>query len=298
MGSRGENSRRFLFNCSLVAGCLVGVVEMELAVSLNEVRGRRPEPVQSKARFPLVSIQGLSVTYKDCFALEGISGTFHKGTLTAVIGPNGGGKSTFLKTLMGLIKPEEGSLTFHEIGLKKIAYLPQQSEIDRSFPLTVRDAIALGLCPREGFFSRFDKSILGRVDQALQRVGLPSCGKRSLHTLSGGQLQRVLFARLIVQDADLILLDEPFNAVDPYTIEDLMRLIVAWQKEGRTVVVVSHDIDLVREFFPETLLIARKLLGWGRTEEVVTLDLLRDAKKLSRTWETCVELCQSKTKFF
>ncbi len=281
-----------------MAGRLVGVVAMDLAVNLNEMRGRKRESVQSEARPPLVTIRGLSVTYKECLALEGVSGTLRKGTLTAVIGPNGGGKSTFLKTVRGLIKPEEGSLTFHGIGPDKIAYLPQQSEIDRSFPLTVRDVIALGLCPQEGFFSRFDKSILTRVDQALQRVGLPSCGKRALHTLSGGQLQRVLFARLIVQDADLILLDEPFNAVDPYTIEDLMRLIVGWQKEGRTVVVVSHDIDLVREYFPETLLIARKALGWGDTEDVVTLDLLRDAKKLSRTWETCVESCQSKTKIF
>lgn len=298
MGCTRANDHCICLDCPSLAGYLVGVVMMQIATRLNEIPKREKKLFETHERTPLAHVTDLSVSYKEWPALEKVNGVLYRGSLTAVVGPNGGGKSTFLKALTGLLKPERGQLRFHGTSFQKIAYLPQQSEIDKSFPLTVRDVIALGLCPEQGFFHRFQKDILKRADQALARVGLPSCGKRSLQALSGGQLQRVLFARLIVQDADLLLLDEPFNAVDAYTIEDLMRLIVSWQAEGRTVVVVSHDIDLVREFFPESILMAREVLGWGKTEDVVTLENLKEAKKRSRTWETCVESCLKKAKIF
>lgn len=227
----------------------------------------------------------LCVHYRNHPALEGVTGTFQSGSLTAIVGPNGGGKSTLLKALLGLVPLSGGAVLFEGCERRDVAYLAQNAHVDRTFPLSVFDVVAMGLCHRQGFFASFDKDACDKIHEALAHVGLEGYGKRLLHTLSGGQFQKVLFARLSLQNASVILLDEPFAAVDAYTIEDLIRLILEWHAQGRTLLVVSHDIDLVRAHFPQSLLLVNETLAWGSTQDVLTEDYWRRATTLFRTKE-------------
>src|SRR5207249_11290326 len=152
-------------------------------------------------------------------------------------------------------------------GLKPqdIAYLPQAAEIDRSFPINVYDMVAMGLWRRAGLFGGIGRAARETVERALAAVGLTGFEDRAIGTLSGGQMQRMLFARLLLQDAHVIVLDEPFNAVDAKTSADLFDLVQRWHGERRTVLTAMHDIDFVRANFPETLLLAREPVAWGHT---------------------------------
>lgn len=234
---------------------------------------------------PSISFENLSVSYGDTRIISSLSGKLNPGSLTAIVGPNGGGKSTLLKALLKLIPNVTGKINFHNALPQEVAYLAQQNQIDRQFPLTVSDTVALGLFRKLGLFGRISHDDKSAIDRALERVGLKGYEDSPLEALSGGQFQRVLFARLILQNAPIIFLDEPFNAVDMGTIQDLMGIIEAWHKEGRLVTVVLHDIDLVREYFPETLIMARKCIGWGATEEVLTHEKLLESMYASRTWD-------------
>jgi zinc/manganese transport system ATP-binding protein len=240
-------------------------------------------------RAPILSLGNLCVFYRNHLALDNINGHFQKGSLTAIVGPNGGGKSTLLKTILGLIKQRQGFIHYHGVNLKTIAYLPQLAEIDRAFPISVLEAVAFGYCQKFGFFKKVEKEALKEITSALEEVGLTNCMHRPLHALSGGQFQRVLFARLALQNCELILLDEPFAGIDPYTIEELIKILKRWNSQGRTIIVVSHDMDLVQEAFPESLLLARKIIAWGATKDIITLSNLRKAKNLSREWESIAE---------
>ncbi|MDB5886451.1 MAG: metal transporter ATP-binding protein, partial [Polaromonas sp.] len=174
---------------------------------------------------------------------------------------------------------------------ERIAYLPQVADIDRGFPIDVRDCALLGCWGSAGAWGAVTRRMLERVDAALQDVGLEGFERRTLGSLSSGQLQRAMFARLLVQDAELILLDEPFNAVDARTTAALLRLVRQWHRQRRTVVAVLHDDSLVREYFPQTLLLARELVGWGATAEVLTEAHLRRARAMAEAWDENAELC-------
>ncbi|MBL0941171.1 MAG: ABC transporter ATP-binding protein [Alphaproteobacteria bacterium] len=232
-----------------------------------------------------ITCTNLNIAYNSHIAIQDLSGTFQSGTLTAVIGPNGGGKSTLLKTIKGFIRPSSGAITRNGIPLSQITYLSQNSEIDRSFPLSVKDVVAMGLCSEVGFFRHYNRTQCEKIMQALDSVGLLECADRALHTLSGGQFQRVLFARMALQNAPIVLLDEPFAAIDSSTMEALAQLLCKWQQQGRTIIVVLHDLDIVREFFPKTLVLARQSIAWGDTKETLTLDNLRKAKFYSHNWD-------------
>ena len=232
----------------------------------------------------MVKLDQLTVHYRRQPALQHISGSFPRGSLTAVVGPNGSGKSTLLKSIVGLL-PSAPNCVALATPRERIAYLPQLSEIARGFPMTVRDCVLLGCWPRQGAWGGIDNSQLGRVDQALQAVGLAGFGARPIGGLSSGQFQRVLFARLLVQDADLILLDEPFNAMDSKTTAALLGLVGQWHAAGRTVVAVLHDDAQVRAHFPRTLLLARECIAWGPTDAVMTEPLLRRARAMAEAWE-------------
>lgn len=236
----------------------------------------------------LIRLEGVSVSYRQHVALENISGAFERGSLTAIVGPNGGGKSTLLKAILGMMPSMTGRISLNQLGSQTLSYLPQQAEIDRSFPLTVQDVVASGHCQHEGFFKGFDAALQEKVEQALDEVGMLDCLNRALDELSGGQFQRVLFARIALQDADCILLDEPFTAIDSYTVQDLMKIILQWHTAGKTLLVVNHDLDLVQDYFPRAVMIARRVLDWGPTKEVVTLDNLKWAKHISRHLESGV----------
>jgi zinc/manganese transport system ATP-binding protein len=211
------------------------------------------------------------------------------GEHVAVVGANGSGKSTLMKAAAGLLQPMSGRLE-RAAGLRT-AYLPQQSELDRSFPARVTDLVSLGLWPRRGLLGRHGSRDRQAVADALAAVGLDGFDGRSIDTLSGGQLQRALFARVLVQDADLILLDEPFNAVDARTVGDLLGLIRRWHGEGRTVLVVAHDLDLVRRNFPEALLLARRPVAWGPTHRALTPENLERARRFHEAWDEQAPWC-------
>lgn len=158
----------------------------------------------------------LSLGYNGQVAVEQLSGTVRTGSLTAVVGANGSGKSTLMKGIAGILAPMGGS--FMRDSRSRLAYLPQKSELDTSFPARVIDLVSLGLWPRRGLLGRHRAEDHQAITDALRAVGLEDFEKRPLDSLSGGQLQRTLFARVLVQDADLILLDEPFNAIDSTTV--------------------------------------------------------------------------------
>lgn len=203
-------------------------------------------------------------------ALEDCRLSLPRNSLSAIIGPNGAGKSTLLKIIGGLIKATSGEVRYNDLSSSQIAYLPQAACIDRTFPLRVEDVVAMGLWSRAGGFKRILHQDHEKIQDALKKVGLEGFERRSLTALSGGQLQRLFFARAITQDAQLILLDEPFSGIDQPTIQDLMSLVTDWISQGKTVVVVLHDIPLVRQYFPSTILIARKLIAYGPTADVLT----------------------------
>ena len=238
-----------------------------------------------------ITFRDLTLGYASHAAVHHLDGAVRRGSLTAVVGANGSGKSTLLKGIVGILKPM-GGVCEVQPGLR-IAYLPQQSELDRSFPACVVDLVSLGLWPRRGFFLRHTAGDRAVVALALEAVGLGGFEKRSLDTLSGGQLQRALFARVLVQDADLILLDEPFNAVDARTLVDLVALIAGWHREQRTVLVVAHDLDLVRDHFPEALLLARRPIAWGDTGQTLAAENLLRARRFQEAWDEDAPWCEA-----
>lgn len=238
-----------------------------------------------------VTLSNATIGYDSHPALHHVTTRFQAGSLTAIVGPNGAGKSTLLKAIVGLIRPIGGTVSVEGCAPRAIAYLPQQAEIDRSFPLPVFDFVAMGLWRGRGPFAAFRRADDTAIAEAIAAVGLGGFERRSLATLSGGQLQRVLFARLSLQNAPLILLDEPFSAIDQGTQADLMRLIRRWQAEGRTVIAVLHDLDLVRRDFPNTLLVARRVLADGPTATVLTARNLTAAAGMTEAWDETAPVC-------
>jgi len=221
-----------------------------------------------------IRLQHLTVGYDRQAALQQVSGSFESGSLTAVMGPNGAGKTTLLKAICGLLQPSAGRVELEGADRDQIAYLPQRAEIDRSFPISVQDVVGLGHWRHTGAFRPIGRAGAETVARALAQVGLEGSGRRPIGALSAGQFQRVLFARLIVQDCPIVLLDEPFAAVDARTTADLLEIVRAWHRERRTVVVVLHDLTRARADFPETLLLAREVVDWGPTERVLHADNL------------------------
>ncbi|MDH6229841.1 zinc/manganese transport system ATP-binding protein [Mesorhizobium soli] len=237
-----------------------------------------------------LTFRDLTLGYHSHPAVHHLNGSVKTGSLTAVVGANGSGKSTLMKGIVGVLKPMAGSC-LNTRGAR-IAYLPQQSELDRSFPARIIDLVSLGLWPRRGLLGRTTKEDREEMAKALMAVGLEGFENRPIDTLSGGQLQRALFARVLVQDAELILLDEPFNAVDAKTIGDLIQLIKRWHGERRTVMVVAHDLELVREHFPETLLMARRPIAWGETKETLRPENLLRARHFDEAWHENAPWCE------
>jgi zinc/manganese transport system ATP-binding protein len=242
---------------------------------------RRPEALQ---------VQDLTVSFRGHPAVHHLSGRFAPGALTAVIGPNGAGKSTLMATLAGAIRSYEGRIE-REPGTR-IAYLPQASTLERSFPLSVHDAVAMGLWDRIGSFGAVARADRARIGQALAAVGLEGFEGRWIGELSSGQLQRTLCARLLLQDADLILLDEPFNAIDARTTADLLALLQRWRGEARTVVAVLHDLEQVRMHFEEVLLLAREVVAWGPTAQVLHAEQLFRARQMAEAWDDRAPRCR------
>ncbi len=219
---------------------------------------------------PAIDLDNLAAGYNRVPVFSGVTGSFRPGSLTAIVGPNGGGKTTLAKAIAGVLPPLAGQVRFSgKRRAGRVGYLAQRVDLARGFPISVFDVVALGLWRDVGGFAAVTKPYRDRVEAALEQVGLVDAASRDIADLSGGQFQRVLFARLIAQDAPIILLDEPFSAVDRETTSRLIELVAQWYGAGRTVIVVLHDVGMVRAFFPEALIMRGRLVDWGPTEQVL-----------------------------
>jgi len=244
------------------------------------------------SRNPAILFRDVTLGYHRHPAVHHISGEVEAGTLLAIVGPNGAGKSTLLKGIVGELRPLSGSIELTPGGTPRVAYLPQQIETDRFFPITVFDCVAMGLWQKIGAWRGLDRRYRDEVARALATVGLQDLSDRLIGALSGGQFQRVLFARLLLQDAGIILLDEPFRAVDTKTVADLIALILSWHREGRTILAALHDIEQVRAHFPDTLLLAREVVAWGETRKVLTPANLTKSRQLVEAFDQHAEICE------
>jgi len=240
---------------------------------------------------PIV-LRDLTLAYRGHPAVHHLSGAFEAGSLTAVVGPNGAGKTSLLAAITGSIRPSAGEVGMPASLQGRIAWLPQQAAIDRSFPIRVFDLVALGHWARVGSFRAINGVLRDDVQRALAAVGLNGFERRGIAELSAGQFQRVLFARVLLQDAPVILLDEPFNAIDARTTADLLAVVARWHAESRTVVAVLHDLDQVREHFDRTLLLARRCVAWGPTAEVLCAGNLLRARQMAEAWDDDAPLCR------
>lgn len=232
-----------------------------------------------------IILDNLTVSYHARPAVHHVHMTFEKGCMYAIFGPNGAGKSTLLKAMMGLLPCNTGSVQWQGLQRRDIAYLPQQSDIDRSQPMNVFELAAMGLWYEIGCFGRVSAAQKQRVQAALERVEMWDLADRGIGALSNGQFQRVLLARMLVQDAQFLLLDEPFNAVDAKTTYALLDVLRQENRSGRAVIAVLHDYEQVRAYFPYTLLIAREKVACGKTEDVLCEEMLAKANVLARKAE-------------
>ena len=231
-----------------------------------------------------IRLTDVIVTYRRVPAVHHVTGTFEPGSLTALAGPNGAGKSTLLKAVMGLLPISDGQIDRGGLSPEQFAYLPQLPEIDRSFPLSVVQTVMFGSWPRTGAFAKIAPQEQTRAAIAIGMVGLTGYAHAPIASLSIGQWHRVMFARLIMQDAPVILLDEPFAAVDERTTTDLMALVRAWHEEGRTVIAVLHDLNFIRQHFPRTLLIAREIVSWDATGTALLPEHIDRARTMTDRW--------------
>ncbi len=241
---------------------------------------------------PIITLKNITISYDRHPAVHHLSGEFSAGSLTAITGANGAGKSSLLKAIAGVLQPFEGSIEFNGITQREIAYLPQAADLQRDFPLNILQMVVSGCFQKTGAFGAISKEQRQNALKAIERVGLADFTERTLDSLSAGQFQRALFARLLVQDAKLILLDEPFTAVDDNTSKKLMSIIQDWHSQGRTVLCVLHDFEQIREYFPECLLLARKLVAWGKSREVLTPENLLPASFFKEAIGNSHEVCE------
>ncbi len=243
----------------------------------------KPQPVAPAA---LLTLDNVTAGYDRHPAVHHLNLEIFAGDMLAVAGANGSGKTTLLRLLAGDLKPMEGRLQLPPAAHCRIAYLPQINRTDRDFPITVQDLVASGLWHETGAWRGLDRRQRERVMAALDAVGLAFCASRLIGSLSGGEFQRVRFAQLMLQEARLVLLDEPFAGVDANTIGVLLPQLAKWNAQGVTIVSVLHELDIVRQWFPRTLLLARHLVACGATGQVLTdANWQRAAGLSAAAWE-------------
>lgn len=220
-----------------------------------------------------IDINNLSVSFSGNLILDNISVSVEKGMLTGLIGPNGAGKSTLLKAMLGLIPVNQGTITFFGKPLneirKEIAFVPQRQEIDWDFPATVEEIVLMGRFPFTGFFKRYSAEDKIEVEQALASAGITNLKNRQIGKLSGGQQQRVFIARALAQQANLIILDEPFAGIDAATEETIREVFIQLKNIGKTVLIVHHDLQTAAEYFDRLILLNVKIIEEGKKEDVL-----------------------------
>jgi zinc/manganese transport system ATP-binding protein len=240
-----------------------------------------------------IRFRDLTLGYDRHPAIHHLDGVIDKGALIAVVGPNGAGKTTLFKAVLGELAPLSGAIDLAGLAPCDIAYLPQAADIDRSFPISLYDLVGMGLWRDVGMFGGIRRAHRARIETAFAAVGLTGFEGRPIGSLSSGQMQRALFARVLLQDAPLIVLDEPFNAVDAKTVTDLVALVKRWHGERRTVIASLHDLDLVRTTFPEVLLLAREPVAWGPAGSVLTAENLLKARRMCEAFDENAATCEA-----
>ena len=228
----------------------------------------------------MIRIENLSVSYKETLALKDISLVLQGPTISGIISPNCAGKSTLLKGMLGII-PHEGHAFIDDKemnkSLKKVAYVEQKIHIDYNFPIKVKECVSLGLYPSIPLFHTLKASHWKKVAEALEIVGLSDYADRQISQLSGGQFQRVLIARCLVQEADYILLDEPFVGIDSVSEEIIMNTLRGLKKAGKSILIVHHDLSKVPHYFDQVLLLNKEIIAFGPTKETFTKANLKQA---------------------
>jgi manganese/iron transport system ATP-binding protein len=226
---------------------------------------------------PGIITSDLTVTYNNGnTALRNVSFEIPQGTITALVGVNGAGKSTLFKALMGFMPTIKGEISILGQSVKSalkgnsIAYVPQAEEVDWSFPVLVRDVVMMGRYGHMGFFRKTTPNDILEVDYALNRVGMADFKDRQIGELSGGQRKRVFLARALAQKSQVILLDEPFTGVDVKTETAIIELLGEMRKEGKIMLVSTHNLGSVPEFCDRTILIKETVLAYGKTENTFT----------------------------
>ena len=216
----------------------------------------------------MIELDNLVAGYEGAAITPPLSGTLAAGSMTAIVGLNGCGKSTLLKTLAGFLPPVSGRIRWPQ-KRPVIGWLAQRHMLESQFPLVVRDVVSQGAWPRVSLLRGLLSGERRRIDEILERVGLLAMAKSPIEALSGGQFQRMLFARVMVQAAPLVMLDEPFTGIDESTSRALMGFILDMHQQGQTVLAVLHDNQRVMRHFPQTLFLGKGHLRWGDTRDVL-----------------------------
>ena len=230
-------------------------------------------PVRHDATMPAIELQNVGVRYDQTIALDRVTLRLNRGERVAVVGPNGAGKSTLFHVIAGVVRPTEGQVRIYGSGPGGhicVGYVPQRKVIDWEFPVTVTDVVMMGRVGKMGFLrwpSRRDREV---VRTALDEVGMSAFADRQIGELSGGQQQRVFLARVLAQEAELLLMDEPLTGLDMPSQEVILGLIDRIQRNGVTVMVASHDLNQASEQFPLILLLNHSVIAFGRPDQVLT----------------------------
>jgi manganese/zinc/iron transport system ATP- binding protein len=232
-------------------------------------------------RKKIIDVHNVTVSYGGAPVLWDIDFELPNGVLAGIIGPNGSGKTTLLKTIMGIIKPVSGNVKVFGSNIdkvrSKIAYVPQRETVDWEFPIDVMEVVLMGRYSKSNIFKRVTKADKGIAKEALESVGMLSFSNRQISELSGGQQQRVFLARALAQKADLYFMDEPFAGVDMATEKTILDILLKLKDQGKTVLIVHHDLRTVREYFDYVTLLNTRLVAYGPTAEILTEENLNKA---------------------
>ena len=223
-----------------------------------------------------IEIKNLTVAYGENIALENLNLDIEEGSLMALVGPNGAGKSTLIKTILKFLKQITGEI---KINGKTLAYVPQRNSVDWDFPTTLFDVVEMGCYGRVGLFKRVSKEEKQKVLKAIEQVGMLDFKDRQISELSGGQQQRAFIARALVQEADIYLMDEPFQGVDSTTEKSIVDILKKLKSEGKTLIVVHHDLQTVPTYFETVTFINKSVIASGKVKEVFTQENIDMAYK-------------------
>ena len=229
----------------------------------------------------MIEIRDLTVAYDDTPVFTDVAVQFNAGKITGIIGPNGAGKSTLIKAVLGLIKSQEGTVTYNDRPFsevqKKVAYVEQRKELDLNFPINVLDVVITGTYGQLGLFRNPGKKEKLASQEALKQVSLEEFASRQIGNLSGGQLQRVFVARTIVQEADIIIMDEPFVGIDLQSETAIMKIMKQWRDDNKTIIVVHHDLNKVSKYFDDLVIMNHGILDYGPTARVYNAQNIEQA---------------------